>query len=329
MHRAYFSLTNHIDQPTFVNFNLNPSSLLLPLPTTIVFHSFCTSRCTASLQSDSILAAFLSSSLHRNNSVVVVVKVGGLYYSTSSYYSHYPGHTYIYFILFFIFFPTPLLPFSSHPHPQASETLVSSLPFFISLHSISEASSPSGYCGLYSLPTSLPFIQKASGLARFSICVNFTTLMPLSGPGCCCIDVMASCFPGSSSASYKTPSPSLIFPSSFSSLLSLKQKAFKPSAFEPEALKDRFPTNTGSKESYKHKHSFFCFLKFKDPTSTGLQAGGLERHSYKHNLFILPTQPDQHYPTNTSLQAGGLERHSNPSILQTQPGHHHPTNTNC
>ena len=206
---------------------------------------------------------------------------------------------------------------------------MSSLPFFISLHSISEASSPSGYCGLYSLPTSLPFIQKASGLARFSICVNFTTLMPLSGPGCCCIDVMASCFPGSSSASYKTPSPSLIFPSSFSSLLSLKQKAFKPSAFEPEALKDRFPTNTGSKESYKHKHSFFCFLKFKDPTSTGLQAGGLERHSYKHNLFILPTQPDQHYPTNTSLQAGGLERHSNPSILQTQPGHHHPTNTNC
>ena len=97
MHRAYFSLTNHIDQPTFVNFNLNPSSLLLPLPTTIVFHSFCTSRCTASLQSDSILAAFLSSSLHRNNSVVVVVKVGGLYYSPSLYYSYYPGHTNLFF----------------------------------------------------------------------------------------------------------------------------------------------------------------------------------------------------------------------------------------
>lgn len=117
MHRAYFSLTNHIDQPTFVNFNLNPSSLLLPLPTTIVFHSFCTSRCTASLQSDSILAAFLSSSLHRNNSVVVVVKVGGLYYSTSSYYSHYPGHTYIYFILFFIFFPLPFCHFPPIPTP--------------------------------------------------------------------------------------------------------------------------------------------------------------------------------------------------------------------
>ena len=34
MPRAYFSLTNNIDQPTFSNFNLNPSSLRLPLPTT-------------------------------------------------------------------------------------------------------------------------------------------------------------------------------------------------------------------------------------------------------------------------------------------------------
>ena len=173
MPRAYFSLTNSIDQPTSSNFNLNPSSLLLPLPTTTVFYSFCIPCSAASLQSDSVLAAFRPSFLHRDNSaVVVVVKVGGLYYSTSSYYSHYPGHPYIYFF-------TPLLPFSSHPH--ASEILVFSLPFFISLHSISEASSPSGYCGLCSLPTSLPFIQKASGLARFFICVNFTTLMPLSG----------------------------------------------------------------------------------------------------------------------------------------------------
>lgn len=224
-------------------------------------------------------------------------------------------------------------------HPHASEILVSSLPFFISLHSVSEASSPSGYCGLYScLSTSLPFIQKASGLARFFICVNFTPIAAVIRPGCCCIDVMASYFPGSSSASYKTPSPGLISSSSsFSSLLSLKQKAFKPSAFEPEALKDKYPTNTGSKESYKHKLSFFVvsffvvsFFVFSSsktipyqhelkycirptsraqrqpckhrPTSTGLQAGGLERHSYKHNPSILPTQPDQHYPTNTILQ---------------------------
>ena len=173
MHRAYFSLTNHIDQPTFVNFNLNPSSLLLPLPTTIVFHSFCTSRCTASLQSDSILAAFLSSSLHRNNSVVVVVKVGGLYYSPSLYYSYYPGHTNL-------FFPLPFCHFLPLPTPQ--KLSLPSLPFIISLHSVSEPSSPSGYCGLYSCPSTwLPIIQKASGLARFFICVNFTPLLPLSG----------------------------------------------------------------------------------------------------------------------------------------------------
>ena len=103
MYRAYFSLTNNIDQPAFFNFNLTPSSLL---PTTANYHcqlppffSFVLHiklyRFTS--HSDSILAALLSSSLHRNNSVVVVVKVGGLYYSPSLYYSYYPGHTNLFF----------------------------------------------------------------------------------------------------------------------------------------------------------------------------------------------------------------------------------------
>lgn len=51
------------------------------------------------------------------------------------------------------------------------------------------------------------------------------------------------------------------------------------------------PTSRAQRQPCKHR-----------PTSIGLQAGGLERHSYKHNPFILPTQPDQHYPTNTILQ---------------------------
>lgn len=225
-----------------------------------------------------------------------MVKVGGLLFS---FVQQLLPRTYV------IFFHHLSVIFS---HPHAPETFVSSLPFFISLHSVSEASSPSSYCGLYScLSTSLPIIQKASGLARFFICVNFTPIAAVIRPGCCCIDVMASYFPGSSSASYKTPSPGLISSSSFSSLLSLKQKAFKASAFEPEALKDKYPTNTGSKGSYKHKLSFFfffrfvfCFLKFQDPTSTSSNTAYTLPAELQDNPASTDLQAQSFYPTNTA-----------------------------